>query len=49
MNPIYSLERATNRRNIVLLRMLDEKYITQEEYDQARAEEIESRFHGRRN
>ncbi|MCW8332847.1 penicillin-binding protein 1A [Vibrio paucivorans] len=46
MNPIYSLERATNRRNIVLLRMLDEKYITQEEYDQARAEEIESRFHG---
>ncbi|KJY82643.1 penicillin-sensitive transpeptidase [Vibrio galatheae] len=46
MNPIYSLERATNRRNVVLLRMLDEKYITQEEYDQARSEEILSRYHG---
>lgn len=46
MNPIYSLERATHRRNVVLLRMLDEKYITQEEYDQARAEEIVSRYHG---
>ncbi|TFH90383.1 penicillin-binding protein 1A [Vibrio ouci] len=46
MNPIYSLERATHRRNVVLLRMLDEKYITQDEYDQARAEEIVSRYHG---
>ncbi|KIE19570.1 penicillin-sensitive transpeptidase [Vibrio sinaloensis] len=46
MNPIYSVDRATNRRNVVLLRMLDEKYITQEEYDQARAEEIVSRYHG---
>lgn len=24
MNPIYSVERATNRRNVVLQRMLDE-------------------------
>ena len=46
MNPIYSIERATNRRNVVLLRMLDEKYITQQEYDEARAEEIISRYHG---
>ncbi|MGR5557978.1 penicillin-binding protein 1A [Vibrio fortis] len=46
MNPIYSLERATNRRNVVLGRMLDEKYITQEEYDQARAEELVSKYHG---
>ncbi len=46
MNPIYSLERATNRRNIVLARMLDEKYITQEEYDQARSEALISRYHG---
>ncbi|WP_114767315.1 penicillin-binding protein 1A [Vibrio rhodolitus] len=46
MNPIYSIERATNRRNVVLLRMLDEKYITQEEYEQARAETIVSRYHG---
>ena len=46
MNPIYSLERATNRRNVVLLRMLDEGYITQSEYNQARAEDIVSRYHG---
>lgn len=46
MNPIYSLERATNRRNVVLGRMLDEKYITQEEYDEARAEELVSKYHG---
>ncbi|UPQ88178.1 penicillin-binding protein 1A [Vibrio sinaloensis] len=46
MNPIYSLERATNRRNVVLLRMLDEKYITQQEYDQARNEAIVARYHG---
>ncbi|KAB1459119.1 penicillin-binding protein 1A [Vibrio panuliri] len=46
MNPIYSIERATNRRNVVLLRMLDEKYITQQEYDEARAETLISRYHG---
>lgn len=46
MNPIYSLERATHRRNVVLLRMLDEKYITQDEYDQAREEPIMSQYHG---
>ncbi|WCP66897.1 PBP1A family penicillin-binding protein [Vibrio tubiashii] len=46
MNPIYSLERATNRRNVVLLRMLDEKYITQAEYEEARGEEIVARYHG---
>ena len=45
MNPIYSLERATHRRNVVLRRMLDEKYITQAEFDEARSEEIESRYH----
>ncbi|WP_367987935.1 penicillin-binding protein 1A [Vibrio sp. NTOU-M3] len=46
MNPIYSVERATHRRNVVLMRMLDEKYITQAEYDQARSEEIVSYYHG---
>ncbi|EEX93497.1 penicillin-binding protein 1A [Vibrio orientalis CIP 102891 = ATCC 33934] len=46
MNPIHSIERATNRRNVVLLRMLDEKYITQAEYDQARSEELVSSYHG---
>lgn len=46
MNPIYSLERATNRRNVVLRRMLDEQYITQEEYDEARNEVLMSKYHG---
>nr|WP_217702210.1 PBP1A family penicillin-binding protein [Vibrio ostreicida] len=46
MNPIYSLERATNRRNVVLKRMFDEQYITQEEYEQARSETIEAHYHG---
>jgi penicillin-binding protein 1A len=46
MNPIYSIERATNRRNVVLRRMLDEKYITQTEYEEARAETLISRYHG---
>jgi penicillin-binding protein 1A len=45
MNPIYSLERATNRRNVVLMRMLDEDYITQEQYDEARNEPIVARYH----
>ncbi len=45
MNPIYSLERATNRRNVVLMRMLDENYITQEQYDEARNELIVARYH----
>ncbi|ERM58851.1 Multimodular transpeptidase-transglycosylase [Vibrio cyclitrophicus FF75] len=46
MNPIYSVERATHRRNVVLRRMLDEQYITQEEYDDARSEELISKYHG---
>ena len=46
LNPIRSVERATQRRNIVLIRMLDEKYITQEEYQTARDEEVLSRYHG---
>ncbi len=46
MNPLYSIKRATHRRNVVLLRMLDEKYITQEEYEQARQEPIIARYHG---
>ena len=46
MNPIYSLERATKRRNIVLMRMLDEKYITAQEYNQARSENIIASYHG---
>lgn len=46
MNPIYSVERATQRRNVVLSRMLSEKYITQAEFDEARAEPIISQYHG---
>ncbi|WP_415719957.1 penicillin-binding protein 1A [Photobacterium ganghwense] len=46
MNPIYSLDRATHRRNVVLSRMLAEGYISQSEYDQARNEPIKSRYHG---
>lgn len=46
MNPIYSIERATHRRNVVLRRMLDEKYITQAEFDDARNEELISKYHG---
>ncbi|STO42016.1 Penicillin-binding protein 1A [Grimontia hollisae] len=46
MNPIYSLERATHRRNVVLKRMLDESYITRSEYEQARNEPIIARYHG---
>ncbi|WP_299016873.1 penicillin-binding protein 1A [uncultured Photobacterium sp.] len=46
MNPLYSLNRATTRRNVVLSRMFDEGYITQSELNQARSEPIESDYHG---
>ncbi|NAW67898.1 PBP1A family penicillin-binding protein [Vibrio sp. V27_P1S3P104] len=46
MNPIYSVERATQRRNVVLLRMLSEKYISEQEYEQARNEVLDGKFHG---
>ena len=46
LNPIYSLERATDRRNVVLKRMLEENYITQAEYEQAKSEALLSRYHG---
>lgn len=34
-NPVSNPERAMNRRNLVLSRMLAEQYISQEQYDQA--------------
>ncbi|CAH0534596.1 Penicillin-binding protein 1A [Vibrio stylophorae] len=46
MNPIYSIDRATTRRNVVLGRMLAEGYITQAQFDAAVAEPIVSRYHG---
>ncbi len=46
MNPIYSVDRATTRRNVVLARMLDEGYITKQEFDDAKAEVVISKYHG---
>lgn len=44
-NPLYSMERAVARRNIVLGRMLNEGYITQPQYEEARDEEIDASYH----
>lgn len=44
-NPLYSLERATSRRNVVLSRMLSEGYITTAQYDEARSQPIEAYYH----
>ncbi len=44
-NPLYSLDRATARRNVVLSRMLSEGYITQAQYNQARSEAIDANYH----
>lgn len=46
MNPIYSIDRAKARRHVVLLRMLEENYITKEEFDAANAEPIDGEYHG---
>ncbi|WP_073579683.1 penicillin-binding protein 1A [Vibrio quintilis] len=46
MNPIYSIERATKRRNVVLMRMLDEHYITENQYKRAKADPIKAKYHG---
>jgi len=44
-NPLYSLDRATARRNVVLSRMLSEGYISQTEYEQARNDVIDANYH----
>lgn len=44
-NPLYSHDRALARRNVVLARMLDENYITQQQYQQARGETLEADYH----
>ncbi|EMD1717110.1 peptidoglycan glycosyltransferase/peptidoglycan DD-transpeptidase MrcA [Providencia stuartii] len=44
-NPLFSYEKAISRRNVVLGRMLEEKYITQAEYEQAKNERIEASYH----
>nr|WP_086937754.1 PBP1A family penicillin-binding protein [Thaumasiovibrio occultus] len=45
LNPIASVERATARRNVVLGRMLEVGFISQFEYDQARAEPVVAKRH----
>lgn len=45
-NPLYSVDRATARRNVVLSRMLSEGYITQAQYNDAVTQPIEANYHG---
>lgn len=46
MNPLFSVKRAENRRNVVLGRMLEVNKITKEQYEQAKAEPVKAKFHG---
>lgn len=46
-NPITSPERALNRRNYVLRRMLDVGYINQTEYEEAVKDEVNTHYHSR--
>ncbi|MGS0498756.1 penicillin-sensitive transpeptidase [Pseudoalteromonas sp. S1727] len=46
LNPIRNPIRAKARRNVVLGRMLDEKYISRAEYDEATNAPITAKFHG---
>ena len=45
-NPVNSPQRALERRNYVLSRMLELKKITEAEYRQASAEPVTARYHG---
>lgn len=45
-NPLYSHTRALARRNVVLARMLDQNYITQQQYDEARNSPLTASYHG---
>ena len=45
-NPLYSHSRAVARRNVVLARMLDQHYITQQQYEEARDAPLVSTYHG---
>ncbi|WP_342754391.1 peptidoglycan glycosyltransferase/peptidoglycan DD-transpeptidase MrcA [Pantoea sp. MBD-2R] len=44
-NPLYSPKRALQRRNVVLGRMLDQNYITQSQYDEARSASLDANYH----
>ncbi|KAE9540421.1 penicillin-binding protein 1A [Ursidibacter maritimus] len=46
MNPLYSVTRAEKRRNVVLGRMLEVGKITQQQYEQAKAEPVVAKFYG---
>ena len=46
LNPISRPERSKERRRIVLLRMLDEGYITKEEFDEASQAPVTAKRHG---
>lgn len=44
-NPLYSHDRALARRNFVLSRMLDENFITREQFEQARDTDLVANYH----
>lgn len=46
LNPISGPERSVERRRVVLLRMLDEQYITKAEFDEAVHAPVTARKHG---
>ncbi|MEN2899827.1 Penicillin-binding protein 1A [Mannheimia haemolytica] len=46
MNPLYSVKRAEDRRNVVLGRMLETGDITKEEYEKAKAEPVVANYYG---
>lgn len=46
MNPLYSLKRAEERRNVVLGRMLEMNFITKEQMQAATQEPIVASYHG---
>ena len=46
-NPLNGPERSVNRRNLVLRRMLEQRSITQAEFDEAAAAPITARLHAR--
>lgn len=46
MNPIYSVKRAEDRRNVVLGRMLSENKITKAAFEAAKQEKLDGKYHG---
>ncbi|MDO4431410.1 MAG: penicillin-binding protein 1A [Lonepinella koalarum] len=46
MNPLYSVKRAEERRNVVLGRMLETGDITKAEYEKAKAEPVVANYYG---